>query len=544
MDINRRQFIRQAALAAGLVSGSGRMTGCSMMNGGNAGKGARPNFLLIIADDMGFSDAGCYGGEINTPNLNSLAAGGLRFTQHYSTGRCWPSRACILTGYYAQHIRRDALDGVKRGNRPEWAPLLPEYLKPLGYRSYHSGKWHIDGMPIENGFDRSYYLGDQDRFFSPQKHFEDDKELEAVNPRSGYYATTAIADHAVGCLKEHAEKCAEQPFFHYLAFTAPHFPLHALQKDIDRYSLIYRDGWDVIRGDRWKRMRKMGIVNCRLSEPDTDILPPNNLSETELKEKIGPGEAPKAISWESLTSAQKRFQATKMSIHAAMIDRIDQEIGRVIHQLKKMDAFDNTVIFFVSDNGASAEQIIRGDMHDTSVPLGSAKSYLCLGPGWSTASNSPFRLHKMWTTEGGISSPLIIHWSKGIPARGQLRGDPSHFIDMLPTILELADGSLPKMLNDIPVPQKPGISLVPAFAREGAVKHNYLWWYHAGHPAIRIGDWKLVSKDKKKQWELYDLKHDRSEMNNLAERHPEKVTELSGKWNSIADQFRKDLSIL
>jgi arylsulfatase len=538
MNINRRQFIRQAALAAGA---GGLMTGCSMINAGNARKYPRPNILLIIADDMGFSDAGCYGGEINTPNLDRLAAGGLRFTQHYSTGRCWPSRACILTGYYAQHIRRDALDGVKRGNRPEWAPLLPEYLKPLGYRSYHSGKWHIDGMPIENGFDRSYYLGDQDRFFSPQKHFEDDQELPPVDPGSDYYATTAIADHALSCLKEHAEKYDEQPFFHYLAFTAPHFPLHALQKDIDRYRDEYLDGWDVIREHRWKRMREMGIVDCELSKPDTDILPPNNLSEAKLKEMIGPGEAPKAVAWEMLTTEQKRFQAKKMAIHAAMIDRLDQEIGRTIDQLKKMGAFENTVIFFVSDNGASAEQIIRGNMHDTDAPSGSAKSYLCLGPGFSTASNTPFRLHKMWTTEGGISSPLIIHWPKGIKARGQLRSDPTHFIDISPTILELAGGSFPKIRNGKPVPKKPGVSLVPAFKKEGAVKHEYLWWYHAGHPAIRIGNWKLVSKDKKKRWELYDLKHDRSEMNDLAKKFPEKVAELTAAWNQIADQFRRDL---
>ncbi len=197
-----------------------------------------PNVLIILADDLGYSDLGCYGGEIATPHLDALAAGGLRFTQFYNTGRCWPTRAALLTGYYAQQVRRDKVAGVRsggRGQRPDWARLLPEMLRPLGYRSYHSGKWHIDGMPLENGFDRSYYLRDQGRFFNPRVHHEDDQKLPPVKPGTGYYGTIAIADHAVKCLREHAAKYADQPFFHYLAFTAPHFPLHALPQDIARY---------------------------------------------------------------------------------------------------------------------------------------------------------------------------------------------------------------------------------------------------------------------------------------------------------------------
>jgi len=221
-----------------------------------------PNILLIVADDMGYSDAGCYGGEIAMPNLDALAREGLRFTQFYNTARCWPSRAAILTGYYAQQVRRDTVRGVKsgaEGTRPPWARLLPEILKARGYRCYHSGKWHLDGKPLENGFDHSYSLNDHDRYFAPREHTEDDKPLAPVDSASGYYATTAIANHAIKCLREHAEKYSGQPFFEFLAFTSPHFPLQAPAEDIARYQNRYLKGWDVLREERWELMHKLGI---------------------------------------------------------------------------------------------------------------------------------------------------------------------------------------------------------------------------------------------------------------------------------------------
>ncbi|NQU25505.1 MAG: arylsulfatase [Candidatus Nealsonbacteria bacterium] len=523
---------------------------CVLLSSTVAAAAEKPNVILILADDMGFSDAGCYGGDIRTPNLDALAAGGLKFTQHYSTGRCWPSRACIQTGYYAQQVRRDSAAGIRMGNRPAWAPLLPDRLTPLGYHCYHSGKWHIDGNPKENGFERSWggeRSGcDWDRFFA-SKIWEEDgvkapgDQFGEGQTGEGYYSTIAIADHAIQCLKSHEKHCGDAPFYSYVAFYSPHFPLHALQKDIDTYRETYLDGWDVMRQRRWQRMTEMGIIHCPLSERDQKIIPRWNLAPEKLKEQIDPGEAPFAVAWSTLTDRQKKFQATKMAIHAAMVTRMDMEIGRIVQHLKDTGAYDNTLILFAADNGASAEQIIRGDRHDKSALPGSAKSYLCLGPGWSTVANTPLRLHKHWNHEGGISSPLIMHWPEGIAAKGELRRDPSHFIDIAPTIVELAGGSWPKTRDGAAVPPNPGISLVPTLAKDGVVKHEALWWCHAGNQAIRMGDWKLSMRSGSKRWELYNLKTDRCEMDDLAAKHPDKAKELADRWQAILDGFIKDL---
>jgi arylsulfatase len=510
-----------------------------------------PNILFIVADDMGFSDLGCYGGDILTPNLDKLAAEGIRFTQFYNTSRCWPSRASILTGYYPQAIRRDLLPETERGEygmfgatsgangvRPRWAQMLPIYLKPLGYRSYHSGKWHMDGDRLPAGFDRSYSLEDHNRFFSPQSHFEDDVKLPPVDPGSGYYSTRFIADHAIKCLKEHSEKFPERPFFEYLAFTAPHFPLQALPEDIAIYKDRYQIGWDAIRTQRLARMKKMGIVDCALPPLEPETVPRWNLSDAELHKQISTDELGNAIPWDGLTPGQKEFQAYKMAIHAAMVHRMDIEIGRVLDQLKTMGALDNTLVMFVSDNGASSEQILRGDGNDPAAPMGSAKSYLGLGSGWSSASNTPFRLHKSWTREGGITTPLIVHWPAGIRARGELRHDPGHLIDLLPTALDVTGATRPTEVAGLAVPPLPGKSLTPAFARDGSVKRDSLWFYHDGHRAIRAGDWKLVG-DSGKPWELYKLGKDRGETEDLAASQPEKVIELELAWLKEADTLRR-----
>lgn len=500
---------------------------------------SKPNILIILADDMGFSDAGCYGGEVATPNLDALAKGGLRFTQFYNTARCWPSRGALLTGYYAQEIRRDTVPGVisgGRGIRPGWAKLLPEMLKPLGYRTYHSGKWHVDGKPLENGFDHSYDIEDHNHNFNPQNLFEDDQKLPPVKPDSGYYTTTAYADHAIKCLKEHAEKYADQPFFEYLAFTCPHFPLQAPPEDIAKYRDRFRKGWDVLRQERWQRLTSMGIVDCALSPIERSVGPPYAFPKDVAL--LGPGEIDRPVPWTELTDVQRDFQATKMSIHAAMVDRMDQEIGRVLAQIKAMGAYENTIVIFLSDNGASAEMMVRGDGHDPNAPPGSAKTFLCLGPGFSSLANTPFRRHKTWTHEGGIATPFIVEWPKGIAARGELRHTPGHLVDVVPTLLELAGGKPPTTWEGQPVPTPPGASLAPALAKDVTVPHASIWWQHEGNRALRMGDWKIVAAGEKSPWELYDLSKDRGEQNDLASSQPERLKEMVAQWEKQTEEYR------
>jgi arylsulfatase len=498
----------------------------------------RPNILLIVADDMGFSDAGCYGGEIATPNLDALAKGGLRFTQFYNTARCWPSRAAILTGYYAQEVRRDTVPGVKsgaQGTRPAWARLLPDMLHPLGYRCYHSGKWHVDGLPLKNGFDHSYSLNDHDRHFTPRQHTEDDKPLPPVQAKDGYYSTSAIAEHAVKWLKEHAEKHPKEPFFEFVAFTAPHFPVQAPAEDVARYRKTYLPGWDALREERWKRLQGLKIGGDALSAVERDVGPPYNFPDALTK--LGPNEVNRPLPWKELTPAQREFQACKMAVHAAMVDRMDREIGRVLDQLRAMKAMDNTLIVFLSDNGASAEIMVRGDGHDPGAECGTGATFLCIGPGWSTMCNTPFRRHKTWVHEGGISTPLIVHWPKGIAAKGELRRTPGHVIDLVPTVLEVAGGKRPEKWDGKSVPTAPGKSLVPLFTKDGTVDHDSIWWLHEGNRALRAGNWKIVAAGKDSPWELYDLSRDRSEGKDLAKEKPEKVRELAAMWTKQFEEY-------
>lgn len=497
----------------------------------------RTNFLVILADDLGFSDIGCYGGEIATPNLDALASDGLRFTQFYNTGRCWPTRAALMTGYYAQQVRRDKLPGVRsggRGTRPPWAQLVPTMLQPLGFRTYHSGKWHIDGKVLKNGFDRSYRLNDHDRFFNPRNHTEDDKKLAPIKPDTPFYTTSAIADHAIRCLQDHATNHSDRPFFQFLAFTTPHFPLHGLPEDIDRYRDTYLRDWQAVRKERWQRQTKSGLLDARLSAVERNVGPPYHFDKA-LK-ALGPNEVNRPLPWDRLSKEQQRFQATKMAIHAAMIDRMDRDIGRVVQQVRAMGAIDDTLILFLSDNGASAEIMVRGDGHDRSAPPGSAKSYLCLGPGWSNAANTPFRRHKTWVHEGGIATPLIAHWPNGIKGKGEFRRSSGHVIDIVPTVLEIAGAKATTSLAGKPIPKAPGHSLVPAFAADVKIQRESLWWSHEGHRALRLEDWKLVAA-KGDPWELYDLKNDRAETSNLAAKHPQRVQQMASMWQAREDAF-------
>lgn len=492
-----------------------------------------PNFVVILADDLGYSDLGCYGSEIQTPHLDSLAAGGLRLTNFYNTARCWPTRAALLTGYYAQQVRRDGFPGVAgggaRGTRPAFAPLLPMALKSKGYRSYHSGKWHVDSTPIKAGFDHSYWLEDAGRNFHPKVHSEDDVRLPLVKPGSGYYSTTHITERAIAHLKDHAQSHAQQPFFEYVAYIVPHFPLHAPAEDIAKYKETYRVGWDVIRANRWKKMQLIGLVQGNLSAVERDVGPPYDFPEQIAK--FGPNEVNRPIPWNELTPAQQAFQADKMAIHAAMVDRMDQEIGRLLQQIRDMGQWDNTVVMFLSDNGCSAEMMVRDDGHDPTASPGSADTHLCLGPGWSTVSNSPFRRHKTWVHEGGISTPMVIH-GPGITAPGTLHHEPGHVVDLWPTLTRLAGVSEEAATG----PARPGVA-IPLGQTEPANERE-LWWAHEGNRALRVGPWKITAL-KSGPWELYDLTNDRAEQHNLAESQPEKLKELTDRWEQRAREFQE-----
>lgn len=502
----------------------------------DAARASGPNVVLILADDLGFSDLGCYGGEIETPNLDQLASDGLHFTQFYNTARCWPTRASILTGYYAQQIRRDAVPGVPSGAngvRPSWARLLPELLAKYGYRSYHSGKWHIDGLPLENGFAHSYSLQDHNRHFAPRLHTLDDQPLPPVDPNAGYYTSTAIADHAIDQLTRHFNDHADSPFFSFVAFTAPHFPVQAPQADVAKYQERYRAGWDALREARWQRMQGLSL-GTTLPPIERDLGPPYAFPDALLA--LGPHELNLPREWTALSPEQQAFQADKMAVHAAMVTCMDREIGRIVETLKRAGKWDNTLIVFLSDNGASAEIMVRGDGHDPHAACGTGATFLSIGPGWSSLCNTPFRRHKTWVHEGGIHTPCIVHWPRGISAKGELRRSPSHVADFVPTVLELAAGR-PIASPDVPEgPDFAGRSLTPAFAKDVTIARDSIWWQHEGNRALRQGDWKIVAAGAAAPWELYDLKSDPTESNNLAGEQADRVARMADAWRKKTDE--------
>ncbi|MEM6468963.1 MAG: arylsulfatase [Planctomycetota bacterium] len=510
--------------------------------------GQRPNFVVIIADDLGYSDLGCYGGEIETPHLDRLAADGLRFTQFYNTARCWPTRSALMTGYYPQQIRRDQMpEGPKgfgnRGKRPPWAQTIAERVREAGYRTYHSGKWHIDGKPLENGFDRSDETSRGPGFFDSVRRENRDED---------FYRTTATAQHAIDCLKEHARDFSNRSFFQYIAFHAPHFPLHALPEDIAKYRHRYDVGWDDLRKQRFQKQNELGFEFSQLSPLEPTLGPPYDFPSQ--IEQLGAGEINRPRPWHSLSPEQKRFQSVKMGIHAAMVDRMDQEIGRVLRQLKEMNSAENTVVCFLSDNGASAEIMVRGDGHDPEAEPGSAATYLCLGPGFSSAANTPFRRHKTWVHEGGTSTPFIVRWPKGIASKNELRSTVAHVIDLAPTILDLAKITPPTNQSS---PAMSGLSLRAALNTSDDPGHQELWFYHEGNAALRSGDWKVIRSGDSRPfpyredvsidefgnpsaWSLHNLKEDRAEQNDLATQFPERTARMVGRWIKLRNQFLSD----
>jgi arylsulfatase A-like enzyme len=491
----------------------------------------KPNILYILADDLGFSDLGCYGGEISTPVLDALAAGGVRLTQFYNTGRCCPSRAAILTGQYPHRVglghmtTNDLGQPGYRGVVSSEAHTIAQVLTSAGYRSFMSGKWHLGTPdPTQHGFEEFYgTLVSAKRFFD-QDHLirlpEDRKARQY--PDGKFYATDAVTDHALDFLKL-ARATPDKPWFLYLAYNAPHFPLHAPPEEIAKYKDRYHGGWDKLRAARLARMKELGIVpeETQLSKRSHW----RNFGET----KIGVNPA-----WDTLPEDRRFDLARRMAIYAAMIDRLDQQLGRVIDDLKSAGEYDNTLIVFTSDNGAcfewdpfgfdivSSNQNIlhKGDMLDE---MGKAGTFHSVGSGWANSSNTPWRLYKHFNHEGGIASPGIVHWPNGLKTKaGSINHQPAHIIDLLPTAVSVAGAKYEGKLS------LPGIDLLDQLDNGG--RERMLFFEHQGNRAVRSGRWKLVALDDQ-PWELYDFSVDRVEMNDLATNHPQRVQRMAAAWD-------------
>lgn len=490
---------------------------------------SRPNIILILADDMGYSDLGSFGSEISTPNLDRLANNGLRFTQFYNGARCCPTRAALLTGLYPHQAGVGHMLGNL--NKPGYtsglnnnSATIAELLRETGYRTYHVGKWHVGGIgakaeprnhPMSRGFDRAYGSGGGGNYFALQPLYLD---RENIKPGDNFYATDAFSYWAVKFLDEHQARHKEQPFFMHLCYTAPHFPLHAKPEDIAKYRGKYRAGWDKLREARFAKQQELGIVD--------------------KKAKLSPRD-PVAKAWDDLPEAEKDEWDLRMAVHAAMIDCMDQGVGRVMEMVKKMGAEENTLVVVLSDNGASAEALDSwpnpGRGHKPGSVTGTRDSHRCIEIGWANAANTPFRENKMWTHEGGICTSFIAHWPAGITkTRGKITGEVGHIIDLMPTFLELAGGSYPARYRSFDLTPLAGTSLVPVLQGKKLADRT-LGWEHEGNRAFRDGDWKLVASFKG-EWELYDLSKDRAEVNNLAAKYPKRVQELAARYQQWADE--------
>ncbi|MBL8792888.1 MAG: arylsulfatase [Planctomycetia bacterium] len=497
--------------------------------GASAGIGAdptkpapRPNIVLIMADDLGFSDIGCYGSEMATPNLDKLAKEGLRFSQFYNAGRCCPTRAALLTGLYAHqagvgHMLSNRGTPAYQGNLKDSCVTIAEVLKQAGYTTLMSGKWHVanrqDTWPNQRGFDRYYGTPSgggvyfKDNFVTRSGVFFtlDGKKVEIP---ADWYVTDALTDQAIQFLDEASKR--DQPFFLYLAHLAPHWPLQAKKRDIDRYRGRYDVGWDIIRARRHARLVEEGLVD-----------PAWKLSDR-------PDEAP---AWNTLSAEKRADLSLRMAVYAAQIDCIDQNVGRLVDSLKKAARFENTLIVFLSDNGSSAEEVAQKGIDGRGVD--DPGSYFSAGLPWANAANTPFRKYKMWTHEGGIATPLIVSWPAGIPKPGRIVRAPGHVIDLMPTFLDLARATYSQTARGVDVLPLAGVSLRPALAGEPIRRTAPLFWEHEGNRAIRQGKWKLVAPHKG-AWELYDLEADRTERHNLAAKHPEQVRELTALYEQWA----------
>jgi len=556
--LSRRRFLKSAGLGAAAF-----LAGCRAAPSRAADAAGRPNILLIMSDDMGFSDLGCYGSEIATPTLDGLASRGVRFTQFYNTARCCPTRASLISGLYQHqagigHMMGDrGIDGF-RGDLSTHCVTIAEALKPAGYGTYMTGKWHVTpyrgpdtpkhNWPCQRGFDRYFgTIHGAGSFYDPNGLTRDN---EFIPPGSDdFYYTDAISASAATYIRDHRRTKGDAPFFMYVAYTAAHWPMHARPEDIAKYKGRYDAGWQAVRQARYARMKKMGLI-----KDEWDLSPRD------------------AGDWNALSDADKAWHARRMEVYAAMVTVMDEGIDRIVQALKETGAYENTLILFLQDNGGCAEEfgsrgeprnhaknvkaepMKPGELQTQMVPPvtrdgrptrvghgvmpGPADTYIAYGLEWANVSNTPFRLYKHWVHEGGISTPLIAHWPAGIPEgrRGAYERQPGHLIDIMATCVDLAGAAYPKTFNGHAIVPMQGVSLAPAFLGKDVGRTEPIYFEHEGNRAIRIGKWKLVAKGPTGPWELYDIDADRSELHDLAGRHPDRVKAMAERWETFARQ--------
>ena len=492
----------------------------------------RPNIVLILADDMGYSDLGCMGSEIHTPNLDSLAAGGQLHTQFYNSARCCPTRASLITGLHPHqtgigHMTNTPVNAQSddrgvfgyRGFLNHNCVTMAEVLRDAGYHTWMSGKWHLglhekDQWPTRRGFERFFGIhAGACNYLNPQPPNGLYLQEEPVQPGSDFYSTDAFTDYAIQFLKEKEDHA---PFFLYLAYNAPHWPLQAPAENVAQYRGRYLAGWDVLRQQRYERMLEKGILtreNCRLSPRDEEVR-----------------------AWDALTPEQQDEMDYRMAVYAAQVERMDENIGRLVEALKAQNEYENTVIFFLSDNGGCAEggELGRGAVEEICNPQLSHGLMVSYGRAWANLSNAPFRLYKHYVHEGGMATSLIVHSPRLISAHQQVE-TPSYLIDLMPTLLELADASYPTEAFGVPIPPLEGRSLVSGFAAGNLPPHEIMFWEHEDNCSVRMGDWKAIQKFDTGQWALYNLATDRSELEDLADQYPDVVNLLSRLWHQWAE---------
>jgi arylsulfatase A-like enzyme len=554
-----------AALPAALAAGAAALPA------------ARPNIIIILSDDMGYSDLGCFGSEIATPNLDALAAQGVRFTQFYNNARCCPTRASLLTGLYSHqagigHMVENRGAEAYRGDLNRRSVTLAEAVKPAGYRTYMTGKWHVtpgktaeamaqkQNWPLQRGFDRYYgTINGSGSFWDPHGLVRDNREITIANDSEykpgEYYYTDAISDHATRFIREHKRDHAGNPFLIYVAYTAAHWPMHARERDIAKYRGRYNAGYGPVSAARWAKQIQLGVVQASWGLP------------------------PPAEDWAQVKN--REFEARCMEVFAAMVTVMDEGIGRIVAELKSQGQLENTLICFLQDNGGCAETNGRigdfrpradrpslapldpGAAHYGNLPThtrdgwplrqgygvmpGPADTYVAYGRGWANVSNTPFREYKHWVHEGGISTPLIVHWPAGMKTAGRRDGgtgrlcsEPSHLIDLMATCVDLAEAKYPTKFNGQPIHPMEGrslksllVSASPAPSFSPSLRP--LYWEHEGNRAIRVGRWKLVSKHPD-GWELYDIDADRTEQHDLAAQQPDRVKQMAAQWDAWANR--------